>query len=77
MKVSELLDYSRDRARMEEQLRALDVPAFAIKSPIVVDRISTREGLSLDELAFLKQHTDKPIKISHPRPLHAHPLQLV
>ena len=68
MKVSELLDYARDRARLEEQLRALDVPAFAIKSPIVVDKISTREGLSLDELAFLKQHTDKPIKIPIPGP---------
>ena len=45
MKVSELLDYSRDRARMEEMLRALDVPSFAIKSPIVVDRISKRQGL--------------------------------
>ncbi len=68
MKVSELLDYAKDRARLEEQLRALDVPAFAIKSPIVVDRISTREGLSLDELAFLKSHTDKPIKIPIPGP---------
>ena len=68
MKVSELLDYARDRARLEEQLRALDVPAFAIKSPIVVDKISTSGGLSLDELAFLKQHTDKPIKIPIPGP---------
>ena len=68
MKVSELLDYAKDRARLEEQLRALDVPAFAIKSPIVVDKISTREGLSLDELAFLKSHTDKPIKIPIPGP---------
>jgi len=68
MKVSELLDYARDRARLEEQLRALDVPAFAIKSPIVVDKISASEGLSLDELAFLKQHTDKPIKIPIPGP---------
>ena len=68
MKVSELLDYARDRARLEEQLRALDVPAFAIKSPIVTEKISCREGLSLDELAFLKQHTDKPIKIPLPGP---------
>ena len=68
MKVSELLDYARDRARLEEQLRALDVPAFAIKSPIVIDKISSREGLSLDELAFLKQNTDKPIKIPLPGP---------
>ncbi|MYC29652.1 MAG: cobalamin-independent methionine synthase II family protein [Chloroflexi bacterium] len=68
MKVSELLDYARDRARLEEQLRALDVPAFAIKSPIVIDKISSREGLSLDELAFLRQNTDKPIKIPIPGP---------
>ena len=68
MKVSELLDYARDRARLEEQLRALDVPAFAIKSPIVIDKISTREGLSLDELAFLKRNTDRPIKIPIPGP---------
>src|SRR3712207_2685513 len=33
-KVSELLAHSRDRARLEEVLRALDVPAFAIKSQI-------------------------------------------
>ena len=68
MKVSDLLDYARDRARLEEQLRALDVPAFAIKSPIVTEKISCAEGLSLDELAFLKQHTDKPIKIPVPGP---------
>ena len=39
MKVSELLNHSQDRARMEEMLRALDVPSFAIKSAIVVDRL--------------------------------------
>ncbi len=68
MKVSELLDYANDRARLEEVLRALDVPAFAIKSPIVTDKISAREGLSLDELAFLKSHTDRAIKIPLPGP---------
>ena len=68
MKVSELLDYSADRARMEEVLRALDVPAFAIKSPIVVDTISKRQGLALDELAFVKKHTDRAIKIPLPGP---------
>ncbi len=68
MKVSELLDYSADRARMEEVLRALDVPAFAIKSPIVVDTITKRQGLALDELAFVKEHTDRAIKIPLPGP---------
>ena len=37
MKVSELMGYMKDRARVEEVLRALDGPAFAIKSPSVVD----------------------------------------
>ena len=68
MKVSELLDYSKDRARMEEVLRALDVPSFAIKSPIVVDRIGKRQGLALDELAFMREHTDRQIKIPLPGP---------
>ena len=68
MKVSDLLDYANDRARLEEVLRALDVPAFAIKSPIVTGKISAQEGLSLDELAFLKSHTDRAIKIPLPGP---------
>lgn len=68
MKVSELLDYMKDRAGFEEILRALDVPAFAIKSPIAVDKISARDGLTLDELDFLKQHTTRQTKIPLPGP---------
>ena len=68
MKVSELMDYMKDRARFEEVLRALDVPAFAIKSPIVVDLLSPRDGLSLDEVDFLAKHTTKQVKIPLPGP---------
>ena len=68
MKVSELLNYAKDRARMEEVLRALDVPAFAIKSPIVVGKLEKRHGLALDELAFMKGHTDRQTKIPLPGP---------
>ena len=68
MKVSDLLDYAKDRARMEEVLRALDVPAFAIKSPIVVGKLEKRHGLALDELAFVKQHSDRQVKIPLPGP---------
>jgi 5-methyltetrahydropteroyltriglutamate--homocysteine methyltransferase len=68
MKVSELLDYVQDRAGFEEVLRALDVPAFAIKSPIAVDKIGRRAGLALDELDFLKQHTRRQTKIPLPGP---------
>ena len=67
-KVSELLDYVKDRAGFEEVLRALDVPAFAIKSPIAVEKLARREGLALDELDFLKQHTTRQTKIPLPGP---------
>jgi 5-methyltetrahydropteroyltriglutamate--homocysteine methyltransferase len=68
MKVSELLDYVKDRAGFEEVLRALDVPAFAIKSPIATEKIGRREGLALDELDFLKLHTTRQTKIPLPGP---------
>lgn len=68
MKVSELMDYMKDRARYEEVLRALDVPAFAIKSPIVVERLREKQGLSLDEMDFVKANTKRQIKVPLPGP---------
>jgi 5-methyltetrahydropteroyltriglutamate--homocysteine methyltransferase len=68
MKVSELMDYMKDRARYEEVLRALDVPAFAIKSPIVVGKLREKNGLALDEIDFLKKNTTRKIKIPLPGP---------
>jgi len=68
MKVSELMNYMKDRARYEEVLRALDVPAFAIKSPIVVERLKEKNGLSLDEVDFAKKHTSRPLKVPLPGP---------
>src|SRR6516165_1110654 len=48
MKLSELLEYMKDRAGFEEILRALDVPAFAIKSPIAVAKVRESEaGLAI------------------------------
>jgi 5-methyltetrahydropteroyltriglutamate--homocysteine methyltransferase len=68
MKVSELLDYMKDRAGFEETLLALDVPAFAIKSPIAVEKIKARDGLAVDEFDFLKEHTSRQTKIPLPGP---------
>ena len=69
MPVSELMNYMPDRANFEEQLRALDVPAFAIKSPVAVDKLRKKPGgLSLNEAAFVQQHSDKPIKVPLPGP---------
>lgn len=68
MRVTDLLDYAKDRARLEEVLRALDVPAFAIRSPIVVGKLSKKNGLSLDEAAFVKEHSSLPVKVPIPGP---------
>jgi 5-methyltetrahydropteroyltriglutamate--homocysteine methyltransferase len=68
MKVSELLDYAKDRARFEEVLRAADVPAFAIKSPIVVEQVRRRAGLAVDEIRFLKAHTQRQVVVPLPGP---------
>jgi len=69
MKLSQLLDYAKDRAGFEEILRALDVPAFAIKSPIAVEKVrSSEDGISLDEARFLKAHTGRQTKVPIPGP---------
>jgi 5-methyltetrahydropteroyltriglutamate--homocysteine methyltransferase len=69
MKLSELLDYIKDRAGFEEILRGLDVPAFAIKSPIAIDHVREREeGISLDEAQFLLAHTKRQTKMPIPGP---------
>jgi 5-methyltetrahydropteroyltriglutamate--homocysteine methyltransferase len=68
MKLSELMDYVKDRAGFEEILRALDVPAFAIKSPIAIEKIGERDGLTVDEAKFLKEHTTHATKVPIPGP---------
>ncbi len=68
MSMAELMDYIKDKSRYEQMLRARDVPAFAIRTPVVVDRITKRRSLALDELQFLRKHTKKKIKVSLPGP---------
>jgi 5-methyltetrahydropteroyltriglutamate--homocysteine methyltransferase len=69
MKLSELLDYMKDRAGFEEILRALDVPAFAIKSPIAVGKVREGEaGIAVEEAKFLKAHTTRQTKVPIPGP---------
>lgn len=68
MTVAQLLDHVKDRASFEESLRALDVPAFAMKSPVAIDQVTEKESLALDELKFLKQHTNRRTKVPLPGP---------
>jgi 5-methyltetrahydropteroyltriglutamate--homocysteine methyltransferase len=68
MTLAELLDYVEDKAAFENLLTALDVPAFAIKNPVVIGKIGRRKPLVLDDYKFLRQHTRKRIKITLPGP---------
>lgn len=66
--VSELLDYVEDKASFEEILGTLDVPAYSLSNPAAIGRIQRRKPIALDEYAFLRQHTDLPIKVALPGP---------
>jgi 5-methyltetrahydropteroyltriglutamate--homocysteine methyltransferase len=50
LSVSELIDYVEEKAMYERILRTLDVPAFAIKSPVAVGEIKRKRPLAADEL---------------------------
>lgn len=68
MSLAEMLDVVEDKAGFERILQTLDVPAFSIQNPTCVGRIARRAPLALDELLFLKRHTDRPVKIPLPGP---------
>ncbi len=68
MTVAEMLAYAEDKTFFEQVLRQRDVPAYAIKTPVVVDRVRLKEPLALDELRFLRRHTRRPVKVPLPGP---------
>jgi 5-methyltetrahydropteroyltriglutamate--homocysteine methyltransferase len=68
LSLAEMLDVVEDKAAFERILQTLDVPAFSIKNPTCVGRIERRQPLALAEYRFLRQHTDRPIKIPLPGP---------
>ena len=68
MTMAELLEYVEDKAAFETLLKALDVPAFAIKNPTVVGKLKPKEPLILDDFKFLREHTRKPVKMTLPGP---------
>lgn len=68
MSLAEMLETVEDKASFEEMLSTLDVPASAIRNPTCVGRLSRREPLAVNELRFVKQLTDKPVKVPLPGP---------
>ena len=68
MTLAEMLDYVEDKAAFEQLLNALDVPAFALKNPVVDGKLKRTTSLVLNDYLFLKEHTTKPIKVTLPGP---------
>ena len=68
LSVSELLDYVEDKSSFEEILGTLDVPAFSMSNPAATGKISRKKPLALDDFLFLKQHTEKAVKVTMPGP---------
>jgi 5-methyltetrahydropteroyltriglutamate--homocysteine methyltransferase len=68
MSLAEMLDTVEDKASFEEMLGTLDVPASAIKNPTCVGPISRREPLAVEELRFVRELTDVPVKVPLPGP---------
>ena len=68
LSVSELLDYVEDKSSFEEILGTLDVPAFSMSNPAATGKISRKKPLALDDFLFLKQHTQKAVKVTMPGP---------
>jgi 5-methyltetrahydropteroyltriglutamate--homocysteine methyltransferase len=68
MTLAEMLDIVEDKEGFRALLDTLDVPAYAIRNPTCVGRIRRREPLALDELAFVRRHTDRPVKVALPGP---------
>jgi 5-methyltetrahydropteroyltriglutamate--homocysteine methyltransferase len=68
MSLAEMFDLVEDKDGFERILQTLDVPAYSIRNPTCVGKIERRAPLALDEYLFLRQHTDRPIKVPLPGP---------
>jgi 5-methyltetrahydropteroyltriglutamate--homocysteine methyltransferase len=68
MTLAEMLDVVEDKAGFEKLLQTLDVPAYSISSPICIGPIERREPLTVDDLRFVRRHTDRPVKVTLPGP---------
>ena len=68
MTLQEMLDVIEDKQTFERILQTLDVPAYSLSNPTCVGKLARNKPLAVDELRFLKKHTDRPVKIPLPGP---------
>ncbi len=68
MSLADIMDHVDDKSSFESILRSADAPAFAIHNTTAVGKIKPRRPIALDEYLFLREHTQKPIKVPLPGP---------
>src|SRR5690242_8656403 len=68
MTLAEMLEVVEDKAGFERILQTLDVPAYSISNPTCVGKLERRAPLAGGELAFVRRHTSKPVKVPLPGP---------
>jgi 5-methyltetrahydropteroyltriglutamate--homocysteine methyltransferase len=66
--LAEMLEFIEDKESFEQVLQTLDVPAYSLSNPCCVGRLERRAPLAVGELEFLRQNTDRPVKIPLPGP---------
>ncbi|MHB8619367.1 MAG: hypothetical protein ACYDAG_07345 [Chloroflexota bacterium] len=69
MSMREMLEYMPDPAFFEKVMKNSDVVPEEINNAMFVDKVSLKgPGLAVDEAAFLRSRTDKPMKVALPGP---------
>jgi 5-methyltetrahydropteroyltriglutamate--homocysteine methyltransferase len=68
MTLAEMLEVVEDRAGFERLLQTLDVPAYALSTPVCVGRLERREPLVLDDYLFTRARATRAVKVTLPGP---------
>lgn len=66
MSMADLIEFMPDKGAFEEILQILDVPSLSIKNAVCTGKISRKKPLVLDEMKFLKTHSNLPLKATLP-----------
>lgn len=68
MTLAEMLEIVEDKAAFERILRTLDVPSYSISNATCVGPVRRTRPLAVHEARFVRQHTDRPVKVALPGP---------
>ncbi|MCY3881435.1 MAG: 5-methyltetrahydropteroyltriglutamate--homocysteine methyltransferase [Chloroflexi bacterium] len=66
--LSDLTAMVDDPDEFQRELRALDVPAGDVRHPVVHGPLGRSRPLAAHELAFVRAHTEAPVKVALPGP---------